>query len=433
MKLIIYTLLIITLVAGAVVEVRDGLGFPVANATVCVSGQCVITNATGFAEVPQGEVEIYVEGILVWRTHATGHEVATIYKLETLDIEPLNAGGVLTLKMVKLINGTYRDVEIQFFNNTLSKAVPVGNINYPVEIYILQLQDHHLKTPAVVKTTLWNTKIDLKSLGLVEVCRISTHPPIRQVYIYVNQTLTAVGEAALTAYLIPGLSYRGVAETYALTPNGSSYAVEFNPLEYCNKSLVVNATHLVVRAVDSFSTVRRDWKIKVAGNTYSGEADLWVLQGVPYTITVEAGFSNKSLTIIANKSSDYILVTIENAYLDLAYTQPPRKVYIYGNYTVIATMPRRVELPPGVYTVVADFVNRNETYTVVLKAGETKQLVVGQKVTTSQNRETGTSGEMGASTYAFISVIVAIVLAAAAAALRATPRRRQQGRGQSRS
>jgi hypothetical protein len=115
------TLLLLTsiMALGVVVEVRDGLGFPIPNATVCAPNGCVQTNATGIAETPLGvAVEIYVRDMLVWRTYTTGHDVVTVHYLETLPIQPVEASGYIVVKMVKLINGTYRDIKIELRKTT---------------------------------------------------------------------------------------------------------------------------------------------------------------------------------------------------------------------------------------------------------------------------------------------------------------------------
>jgi hypothetical protein len=66
MKLVALLLLMSIMTLGALVEVRDAFGFPIPNATVCVSNGCVKTNATGIAEIPLGvAVEIYLNDMLV--------------------------------------------------------------------------------------------------------------------------------------------------------------------------------------------------------------------------------------------------------------------------------------------------------------------------------------------------------------------------------
>jgi len=139
MKLVALLLLMSIMTLGALVEVRDGLGFPIPNATVCAPNGCSQTNATGAAETPLGvAVEIYVKGVLVWRTYTTGHDVVTVRYLEALPIQPIEASGYVVFKMVKLINGTYRDVKVEFRKNNLSEPLPVGGINYQLEIYITE-------------------------------------------------------------------------------------------------------------------------------------------------------------------------------------------------------------------------------------------------------------------------------------------------------
>ncbi|WP_258870420.1 hypothetical protein [Pyrobaculum aerophilum] len=116
---------------------------------------------------------------------------------------------------------------------------------------------------------------------------------------------------------------------------------------------------------------------------------------------------------------------MENAYLLLEYQQPPKRVII-GNYTLAEAAPRRIELPPGNYTVIADIGGRNLTYTVTLKPGQTLRLVVGQATVNTQKAATNPI-------YIFASAVLAIVAAAAYILLRGIPRRRQLARGQSHS
>jgi hypothetical protein len=109
MKPAILLLLTSMIALAAILEVRDGLGFPIPNATVCVPNRCVKTNATGIAEVPLGvAVEIYVDDMLVWKTYSTGHDIVTIHRLETLPIQPAEASRYVIVKMVKFLNGTYK-------------------------------------------------------------------------------------------------------------------------------------------------------------------------------------------------------------------------------------------------------------------------------------------------------------------------------------
>jgi len=85
MKLVALLLLMSIMTLGALVEVRDAFGFPIPNATVCVSNGCVKTNATGIAEIPLGvAVEIYLNDMLVGKTYSTGHDIVTINRLEAL-------------------------------------------------------------------------------------------------------------------------------------------------------------------------------------------------------------------------------------------------------------------------------------------------------------------------------------------------------------
>ncbi|WP_333638973.1 hypothetical protein [Pyrobaculum aerophilum] len=416
MKLIGLVLLSIIAV-GATIEVRTSLGFSVANATVCVASQCVTTNATGHAEVAHtGPAEVYIDGILAWKTYATGHDIVTVTYLQSLEAKPLAISGKLVVKMVKLVNGTYVDLEIPFAENALARKLPVGNINYQLEVYILRIGDYILGKPVKVSTTLWEPKVDLTALGLVKMCQIKGIPPVTAITL----NATHMGRD-ITAYLITGLNYTGVADTDIRLPNGSRYRLQFKLAEFCNKTLGVNATRLVIRAVDSFGAVRTDWTIAVAGGTYRGQAELWVLPGVVYTVTVDAGFTKKTITVTTRQPSEALIVEVENAYLLLEYQQPPKRVII-GNYTLAEAAPRRIELPPGNYTVIADIGGRNFTYTVTLKPGQALRLVVGQATV---NTQTATNP-----IYIFASAVLVI---AAYILLRGIPRRRQLTRGQSHS
>ncbi len=432
MRLVTLLLLTSIMALGAVVEVRDGLGFPIPNATVCAPNGCVQTNATGIAETPLGvAVEIYVRDMLVWRTYTTGHDVVTVHYLETLPIQPVEASGYIVVKMVKLINGTYRDIKIELRKNNLSEPLPVGGINYQLEIYITEVGDYKLLNTTLIKTDLWNPAVDLEAAGLVKTCQIMLAPPVATAAIYADGRVAARGSRNLTLYLITGLNYRAVADTEILLPNGTRYRTVFQPQNHCGRLYVVNATRLTIRAVDSFGAVRNDWAIKIAGNTYRGQSELWILPGEVYTVEVDAGFAKREAAIATKYHSETLIISIENAYLVLNYRQPPTKVYILGNYSVIDRMPRRVELPPGQYTVVADMGGRNVTYTVMLKPRQVTQLTVeppATAITATAAPPQGTD-----TTYVFVGVIAVIIAAAALLVLKATRRRPPQAHAQSRS
>ncbi|MGC9050560.1 hypothetical protein [Pyrobaculum sp.] len=434
MRQTIYIILLAAMALAAFIEVRNDLGYPIPNATVCAAGRCAATNATGVAEVPTGsQVEIYLGNLLVWKTYATGHDVATVKYIDTLDIGPLPASGVLVVKMAKLANGTYTDLEIPFTNNTLALSIPVGNINYQLEIYITKVEKYILEKPLHVKTTIWQPQVDLVKLGLVKTCIFRARPPVTEVAIYSGRTPVAAGAEEVVTYMLPMVNYTGAAATEVRTPTGEPYRYVFNPWSLCNSTIVVNATRLVIRAVDSFGAVRNDWAVVVAGQVYKGQAELWVLPGVPYTVTVDAGFAKKTFTVAASHPSEALIVTVENAYLVITYQQPARRVYIIGNYTTSATMPRRVELPPGTYTVVADMGDRNLTYTVTLAPGQTAQLAIGQPPAAGAVTQTPASGGGGPALYAFLAVAAVMAAAALYIVVKGTPRRRRLARGRSRS
>jgi hypothetical protein len=179
MKLVALLLLMSIMTLGALVEVRDAFGFPIPNATVCVSNGCVKTNATGIAEIPLGvAVEIYLNDMLVGKTYSTGHDIVTINRLEALSIQPMEASGYVMVKMVKFLNGTYGDLKIEFRNNNLSRPLPVGSINYHLEIYITEVGNYRLPNATLLKTELWNPVVNLETAGLVTSCRIVLAPPI---------------------------------------------------------------------------------------------------------------------------------------------------------------------------------------------------------------------------------------------------------------
>jgi hypothetical protein len=427
MKPAILLLLTSMIALAAILEVRDGLGFPIPNATVCVPNGCVKTNATGIAEVPLGvAVEIYVDDMLVWKTYSTGHDIVTIHRLETLPIRPVEASGYVIIKMVRFLNGTYRDLKIEFKNNSLSRPLPMGGINYRLEVYITEVENYRLPNATLVKTELWNPVVDLEAAGLVKSCRIILAPPAISATIYVDGRAIARETGELAVYIIKGLNYSAVVDTEVLLPNGTNYTTVFQPQDYCGRRYAVNATRLTIRAVDSFGVARDDWLIKAAGRIYRGQAELWVLPGVVYKVEIDAGFTKKDVSIATRYPSETLIVNVENSYLVLNYLQPPARVYILGNYSVVDRMPRRVELPPGKYTVVVDIGGKNVTYTVTLRPGQVLQLTVG--LSTAPQQKTNT--EM---TYVFVGAVATAVAATALLAIKATRRRPQLTRAPSRS
>jgi hypothetical protein len=254
----------------------------------------------------------------------------------------------------------------------------------------------------------------------------NSSPPAVSATIYVDGRAAARGTGELAVYIIKGLNYSAVVDTEVLLPNGTSYTTVFQPRDYCGRRYAVNATRLTIRAVDSFGAVRDDWLIKAAGRIYRGQAELWVLPGVVYKVEIDAGFTKKDVSIATRYPSETLIVNVENSYLVLNYLQPPARVYILGNYSVVDRMPRRVELPPGKYTVVVDIGGRNVTYTVTLRPGQVLQLTVG--LSTAPQQETNT--EM---TYVFVGVVATAVAATALLAIKATRRRPQLTRAPSRS
>ncbi|MFN7105660.1 MAG: hypothetical protein ACK4M3_03650 [Pyrobaculum sp.] len=357
MKWLAAFLLLAIMATAAVVEVKDWLGFPISNATVCVEKVCVTTNKSGVAEVSQGWAEVYIDGVLAWRTYATGREVALIRPLE-VKTYPLKADGRLVVKMVKFLNGTYRDVGLRFNDSSF----PVGNVNYEVEIKLDRVDSYVVN--ATIKATLFNLEIDLEKVGIVRRCDIKIEEPVREL---LWRERRWVGTA--TFYLIAG-GPPAVARTDVVLPNGTSYSFVFNPADYCQKSLHVNATRLTVMPVDSFGVVRYDWSISVAGRTFKGVAQLWVLSGLEYRLQVYTSHMERNLVYTPTRPVEVLYINLTNAYLELSYSQPPRRVYIFGNQTVVDYMPKRVELPPGLYRVVIDFGSDNVTYLVELKPGE---------------------------------------------------------------
>ncbi|MEM3997497.1 MAG: hypothetical protein QXP31_10660, partial [Pyrobaculum sp.] len=371
MKWAILIILLSTAAFATWIEVRDSLGFPLPNATVCTPTICVKTNSSGTAHVPNGPIEIYIDGILAWRTAAEENTTASITFLEDVPIKPLPVDGVIELKMVKLENGTYRNVQISISNNKLSRRIPVGNINYPVEIYIKNIEREPVNF--TVNTFLWELDIDLEKIGIVKRCEIAAYQPVTRIQItHRNVTISAGLRADF--YLIRGVNYTGIAETEVAAPSGALYVAKFRPEEYCGKTLLINASRVTIRAVDSFGAVRSDWAIVVANRTYKGEAQLWALPNTPYEVYVDALHTKKRFVFAPTHPSETLIVNIPTAYIVFSYQQPPRYVYIYGNYTYAESMPRRVELPPGTYHVVVDWGGANTTYVLELQPGQVAQL-----------------------------------------------------------
>ncbi|MFN3803951.1 MAG: hypothetical protein ACK4SY_02740 [Pyrobaculum sp.] len=402
MKWLAAFLLLATIATAAVVEVKDWLGFPISNATICVERVCVVTNKSGVAEVPQGWMEVYINGVLAWRTYAAGREVALIHPLE-VKIYPLEADGRLVVKMVKFLNGTYRDVELRFNDS----GFPVGNVNYEVEIKLERVDGRVVN--ATVKTTLFNLEVDLEKAGVVRRCDVKIAEPVRAVLWGERRW---VGNA--TFYLIAG-DPPAVAYTDVVLPNGTSYSFVFNPADYCQKTLHVNATRLTVILLDSFGVVRYDWTISAAGRRFKGVAQLWVLSGLEYLL-LYTNHVERRLVYTPVRPVETLYINLTNAYLELSYSRPPRRVYISGNHTVVDYMPKRVELPPGLYHVVVDFGSGNVTYLVELKPGE----VVHISATPPHPQGHG------------VTPYIPIAVALAAAAI-ATLLRRLQARGLSHS
>ncbi|MEZ0318716.1 MAG: hypothetical protein ABWK05_01805 [Pyrobaculum sp.] len=362
-----------TLVLAAWVDVKNSLGYPLPNATVCTPSVCVKTNASGMAHLPDGPIEIYIDGILTWKATASENTTVLITFLDDVPIKPLPADGVVELKIVKLENGTYRNIQISFSNNKLTRVIPVGNINYPVEIYIKNLEGEQVNF--TVRTFLWELEVDLEKAGILKKCEIAAYQPVSNVEIIHGNTPIATGRH-VNFYLIRGVNYTGIAETEIVAPNGSLYAARFRPEEYCGRTLLINASRVTIRVVDSFGAVRSDWVIVMANKTYRGEAQFWALLNTPYEVYVDAVHTKKRFVFSPTHPAEMLIVNIPTSYIVLSYQQPPRHVYIYGNYTYAEPMPRRVEVPPGAYQVIVDWGGVNTTYVVEVRPGEVKQLVV---------------------------------------------------------
>ena len=407
MRYIALVLLLPLAVAGAaIIDVRDALGYPVQNATVCVEGLCKYTNATGLVEVPTGPVEIYVDGVLVWRTYAEGHVVATIYRVGEVAISPLPADGYVDI-WVKLLNGSYARLRINFRNNTLEREIPVGNVNYPAEIHIVSVAGRAVNT--TVKTSLWELGADLAALGIVKKCTISAREPVKAIYVYNGTNLIAVGQN-VTLFTFNTAAYYAVVETDVVAPNGTRYRWRIDVAKHCGGDVTPNASRLVVTAVDSAGAVRYDWAIRIANESFRGRAELWVLPNATYTVEVDAVHTKRSVSVHVSRAVEEVTVSVPTAYVEFRYQQPARWVYIIGNYTAREAMPRRVELPPGVYKVVVDLGGVNVTYTVSLRPGEVVTLTVERP---PSSNETAQSYEgLSAATYALLAVLATFVVVA---------------------
>jgi len=416
-RYIALVLLLPLAVAGAaIIDVRDALGYPVQNATVCVEGLCKYTNATGLAEVPTGSVEIYVDGILAWRTYAEGHVVATIYRVGEVAISPLPADGHVDI-WVKLLNGTYTRLKINFRNNTLEREIPVGNVNYPAEIYIASVAGHAVNI--TVKTTLWELGADLAALGIVKKCTISAREPVKAIYVYNGTNLIAVGQN-VTLFMFNTAAYYAVVETDVVAPNGTRYRWRTDVAKYCGGEIMPSASKLIVTAVDSAGTVRYDWAIRIANESFRGRAELWVLPNATYTVEVDAVHTKKSVSVHVSRAVEEVTISVPTAYIEFRYQQPARWVYIIGNYTTKEAMPRRVEVPPGVYKVVVDLGGVNMTYTVALRSGEVVTLTVERPL--SSDKVAQHSEGPPVATYALVAVLVAFAVVAIVI-LKKSPRR----------
>jgi len=406
-KYIALVLLLPLAVAGvAIIDVRDALGYPVQNATVCIEGVCKHTNATGLAEVPTGPVEIYIDGILAWRTYAEGRVVATIYRVGEVAISPLPADGYVDI-WVKLLNGSYTRLRINFRNNTLEREIPIGNVNYPAEVYIVSVAGRTVNI--TIKTSLWELGADLVALGIVKRCVTSTREPARAIYVYDGTNLIAVGQN-VTLYVFNTTAYYAVVETDVVTPNGTKYRWEIDVAKYCGGEITPSASRLIVTAVDSAGTIRYDWTIKIANESFRGRAELWALPNTTYTVEVDAVHTKKSVSVHVSRAVEEVTISVPTAYIEFRYQQPARWVYIIGNYTAREAMPRRVELPPGVYKVVVDLGGVNMTYTVALRPGEVVTLTVERPL--SSNKVAQHSEGPPVATYALVAVLVAFVVVA---------------------
>ncbi|MEM4794237.1 MAG: hypothetical protein QXU58_04675 [Pyrobaculum sp.] len=419
MRWIFLTMLLTMLLLASVIKVVDNLGFPIQGAAVCTPTMCVYTNATGEAVVLDAPVEIYIEGLLVWRSSTVDNfTTVVLYKIDQLEIVPLSASGELILKFVKTINNTYSDIKFKFFNNKIEKPLYIG-INYPVEIYIQKIGRYIFNT--TIKTQLWSLEVDLTKLGLVAACRYTYTEPVARVSIVTNGSVADSSSGWF--YLIKGVEYIGLASTNAVLPNGSRYIVSFNPVAVCNKTIDINSSRVVISLEDSFGVVRNDWTLRVADNTYRGVAEFWAVVGYSYDVYIDAGFVKKNISITPRRATEKIIINVENAYLVLNYRAPVSKIYVVGNYTVVDKSPRRIELPPGLYQVVIEAGGRNRTYIVELRPGEIIRLTVGEEE----------GGGTSSATYAFVAVVATIISVVSALAITETLRRRRLRRGQSRS
>jgi len=193
-----------------------------------------------------------------------------------------------------------------------------------------------------------------------------------------------------------------------VAPNGTRYRWRIDVAKHCGGDVTPNASRLVVTAVDSAGAVRYDWTIKIANESFRGRAELWVLPNATYTIDVDAVHTKKSVSVHVSKAVEEVTISVPTAYIEFHYQQPARWVYIVGNYTTRETMPRRVELPPGVYKVVVDLGGVNVTYTVSLRPGEVVTLTVERPPSSNKQSYEGPS----AATYALVAVLATFAVVA---------------------
>lgn len=206
-------------------------------------------------------------------------------------------------------------------------------------------------------------------MGIVKSCKIEIRKSINLVKI---GNWSGVGDVAI--YLVNNLT--GVAYTEALTPDGDVHKFEFDPVNYCGKTLYADVVNIVIHTVDSFGVVRSDWPISIARETFRGETKLWLVKRLNYTIYIKnhirRGGESQFPTRRQRDNSDRRPKRIPNLHIQPA----PRRVYIKGPHTIVDFMPRQVELPPSLYQVVVEFGSGNVTYTIELKPGEIVKLTV---------------------------------------------------------
>ena len=127
-------------------------------------------------------------------------------------------------------------------------------------------------------------------------------------------------------------------------------------------------------------------------------------------VEVDAVHTKRSVSVHVSRAVEEVTISVPTAYVEFRYQQPARWVYIIGNYTAREAMPRRVELPPGVYKVVVDLGGVNVTYTVSLRPGEVVTLTVERP---PSSNETAQSYEgLSAATYALLVVLATFVVVA---------------------